>query len=517
MKLIYLKVESLPKFSWCAVITRHQKECKVFHGAEVEVHEDFFAEGAWKGDFNASGLLKATTICGTAACVKTHSVQFFSSSDTLSPLFSIQTENIVFISNSPTFTLSASGLEPNALHPFYAYDFVRIFQSGLNCQSGHLPTNTKYHLKIHFHSLVNIDSSLEISITSHPLEEAPVNYSSYIKLLQGTFNNLINNSSDTRRRLKYETLALVSRGYDSVATACLAAEAGCKEAVSFTNSHKSNPNQDSGKDIAVSLGMSCAEYDRWGYLNNADCKDYEFAFSTIATNPAISLLGNKLNGKILIGGTFGGLVWEFPHTIAADNLIRPDVARISAFSQIEYRLRVGYQIFAPAMICSRHNRFLASLSISDEMKPWSVGGHYDKPIARRIAEESGIERNAFGIKKMASGHAHFYDPNDLSQTGLREYEYFLNDHLSKQSILKIIFKRILFCLEKIFYKSWFGRHKDMSCLDPNRFRFTALDGSRHDISWKFSFMFQWAFESLKSRYKLPCDVSIKIMPKIPKN
>ena len=34
------------------------------------------------------------------------------------------------------------------------------------------------------------------------------------------------------------------------------------------------------------------------------------------------------------------------------------------------------------------------------MKPWSVAKSYDRPIARRIAEEAGVPRHLFGqVKK----------------------------------------------------------------------------------------------------------------------
>ena len=39
------------------------------------------------------------------------------------------------------------------------------------------------------------------------------------------------------------------------------------------------------------------------------------------------------------------------------------------------------------------------LTVSEEMAPWSVDYSYDKPIARRLVEEAGIDRDAFGVKK----------------------------------------------------------------------------------------------------------------------
>ena len=35
------------------------------------------------------------------------------------------------------------------------------------------------------------------------------------------------------------------------------------------------------------------------------------------------------------------------------------------------------------------------------MRPWCVGGAYDRPIPRRIVESAGVERAAFGQTKRA--------------------------------------------------------------------------------------------------------------------
>jgi hypothetical protein len=86
MNLSYLLVNTLPKLAWCAVINNHEKTCTLYHGKEVEVCNDFFAEGAWNEGFNRLGLAKATTLCGTAGCRTEKGIRFFSSTDTGLPL-----------------------------------------------------------------------------------------------------------------------------------------------------------------------------------------------------------------------------------------------------------------------------------------------------------------------------------------------------------------------------------------------------------------------------------------------
>jgi hypothetical protein len=54
-------------------------------------------------------------------------------------------------------------------------------------------------------------------------------------------------------------------------------------------------------------------------------------------------------------------------------------------------------MFGMAQIAS-----INALSNSLEMRPWSVGGYYDKPIARRILEQAGFARDGFATSKRAS-------------------------------------------------------------------------------------------------------------------
>jgi hypothetical protein len=65
----------------------------------------------------------------------------------------------------------------------------------------------------------------------------------------------------------------------------------------------------------------------------------------------------------------------------------------------ELRLRLGFLHFAPATVAAVHAPVIHPWNASSELQPWSVGGPYDKPIARRIAEEAGVPRHLFGQQK----------------------------------------------------------------------------------------------------------------------
>ena len=68
----------------------------------------------------------------------------------------------------------------------------------------------------------------------------------------------------------------------------------------------------------------------------------------------------------------------------------------------EFRLRVGFANVALPCVGVRFLPPIAELSESAEMARFSVGGDYDRPIPRRIAEEAGLDRAAFGSAKTAT-------------------------------------------------------------------------------------------------------------------
>ena len=59
------------------------------------------------------------------------------------------------------------------------------------------------------------------------------------------------------------------------------------------------------------------------------------------------------------------------------------------------------------------------------MKPFAVGGEYDEPVARRLAEEAGVPRGSFGVEKLAaSQRIHVFGVEGLSPSGRASFEAF---------------------------------------------------------------------------------------------
>ena len=97
MRFTFVQVDGLPALAWCIRIDQGSDAVRVYHGEQVEVQFDFFAEGAWNGGFDADGLRQATIFCGTGALLDDGRVQLVSSTDRVPVRFSAFGSRMLFM------------------------------------------------------------------------------------------------------------------------------------------------------------------------------------------------------------------------------------------------------------------------------------------------------------------------------------------------------------------------------------------------------------------------------------
>ena len=101
--------------------------------------------------------------------------------------------------------------------------------------------------------------------------------------------------------------------------------------------------------------------------------------------------------RVLFSGFHGDTVWDL-HKPANAVIDRGDT---SGASMGEFRRRVDFfHIPVPFIGVLRHAELLA-IAESAAMRPFVLGNGYDRPIPRRIAEQAGVPRQAFGMAKKA--------------------------------------------------------------------------------------------------------------------
>ncbi len=153
---------------------------------------------------------------------------------------------------------------------------------------------------------------------------------------------------------------------------------------------------DSGREIGELLFDEIIERKRRDYFQNAGMPEAEFAALGDAGDVPFSSFEDVLAGSILTTG--------FPNAWDPLWSMGPDVRRhdASGSSLGEFRLRVGFvHVPLPFIGCENHSD-ISLIGRSAEFDPWRVGGQYDRPIARRIAEVGGIPRHMFGQRKSAA-------------------------------------------------------------------------------------------------------------------
>jgi hypothetical protein len=94
----------------------------------------------------------------------------------------------------------------------------------------------------------------------------------------------------------------------------------------------------------------------------------------------------------------------------------------------EYRLSAGFLHAPMAFWGARQIGQIVRLSNSRELEPWDLPSRYSRPICRRIVEESGVPRDAFGVVKQAGSVFLLDSPTFLTDSSLRDYQTWLENH-----------------------------------------------------------------------------------------
>ncbi len=107
---------------------------------------------------------------------------------------------------------------------------------------------------------------------------------------------------------------------------------------------------------------------------------------------------DDLPAKMLVTGTWGDSIWGLGSDVPSGLPVRVLFGK----SLTEFRLRVGFAHLPLPFIGGRFAESAKGLSRQPEMRRYSVGGDYDRPIPRRIVEEAGVPRGAFAQRKLAT-------------------------------------------------------------------------------------------------------------------
>jgi hypothetical protein len=338
----------------------------------------------------------------------------------------------LLVSNSLVALLVATQreLRNDVLYP----PILGVTNRGLAGSTINVPTSGEPITMQYFFNVV-IGPDGAVSLRSKPGYPAFADYAAYRDFLLAHTRSVFENAAD------YEPVVAMSSGYDSTASGAVAAQAGCKRVVNFRTGwawQGYEGDVDSPDVAAEALGMDVERYERLAYMDCADAPEAEF-LATVGTGEDVVFrsMDKALARRIVVTGYWGGAAWR-GH--ARQSLKRID---LSGASMAEFRQRVGMIHMPLPYVGGLHQPAMAAIRLSAEMKPFAVGGEYDEPVARRLAEEAGVPRGSFGVEKLAaSQRLHVFGVAGMSDSGRASFEAFAGpDALARLPRKDVIGKR----------------------------------------------------------------------------
>jgi hypothetical protein len=385
----------LPALAFAAEIVGGGREIHVLCGEAVEIDDLGLLAGAWAGPFNRRAIEQAATSVGTALRSTGDRLIAVAGTASASALFFCRSGPRLIVSNSLALSLAAANDRLVASHPFYPQDLCTLI-FGSDRYRHTVPTESG-RLSVHYGSMA-IERDFRLTPIAAPAPPAFSDFATYRAYLLDQIRSVFANAADPKRRWQYRPIVALSAGYDSPAAAVLAQEAGCSEGFTFGQPvDRPGTDEDSGAAIARTIGLSIREYDTFSYRSRSDLPEIEFIASSFGGGQVyLAATGTALGGRIVVSGYGGDRVWD----MAYGQRQRPQFPFYSGgYSQAEFFARAPALDFSAPLIGARGFADIGAISRSAALRPWSVGGDYDRPIPRRIIEQAGVARGSFAVRK----------------------------------------------------------------------------------------------------------------------
>ena len=371
----------------------------VVHGPWVDARHDRFFEGAWNSPFDEGSPAAATACFGSGAELTADGICFVTPTHMLERIQMVRVGDELYVSNSLAFLLAVTNDEVSPKHKYYHFELMTNMR-GYRRYRRSVRTRAGRDVRIVYHANVVVRRDLSVEIVDKTLPPQFESYEQYRRFLEDLVASVAENAADPRRAQNFKPIATISSGYDSPACALLARGVGATDAITFGSARPGyDEEDDSGREIADHLGLRVLEFDRLEYRTSDSLPEAEFlANGTGGEEVVFAPLERVLPGTLLFTGYLGDAAWNRVTKRVNTELL---MLYPGGSSLVEFRIRVGFIHFpVPTAGYIRHPS-LYGISNSSPMRPWALGNDYDRPIPRRMLEEIGVARAAFGRTKKA--------------------------------------------------------------------------------------------------------------------
>ncbi len=410
----------LPRLGWFATYVPSTGSCDVEVGSFVDVDSDgsprWVVAGLWDGDFGAGDFHTSEYLFGSGLWLDDQGLHVVPSSATLDRCVYVRQGDRWFVSNSLVVLLGRLGARP---HPDVDH---RTWGEGM-CFG---VLNYRREIPVVHPQLATVNQLLYESMLLKPdgtrafsFRDRPhqfKDYADYLAQMRGTLRRLWTNATDERRRKPARAATTTSKGYDSPAVTAFVSELA-PGAVSWT-SERSNTRipralrllmpddvyDDDGTPIARYLGCDARTLDP--DLSRIPPELEAWCWASAQVSPEIifhAALSDAMAHDaptVLFTGQNGDRLWnrELSEARIGSDLVRAGPA---GSPLMEARLVTGMIECPVPYLFARSGVAVHAVTTSAEMKPWTLGTAYDRPIPRRLLEEKGVPRAWFGFGKKA--------------------------------------------------------------------------------------------------------------------
>lgn len=419
--MVVVRDESLPRNVWYAKVDRRTGACEVEVGRFVEIDPaptpKWVVAGCWDGDFAEGGFHASEHVFGSGLRLDGDDVVVVPAHSTVDRCVYARDGHVWHVSNSMVVLLGRLGarLDPRKDHRMWSesmcfgvYNYVRQL--------------AVIHPRMHVISQliweklrIGPDGQASFRFTDPPREFR--DYAHYVAEFEAAMAALWKNATDARRQRPMRAVASASRGYDSSTVLAFATKVVGPGLLSWSAPRsntrmpaavqkllKTNLSDDDGSDIARTLGATPRYLDMDYSRIDRDLEAWIWSSGQI--NPEIvfhSLLEEAAQHDVptlFFAGHAGDGVWErgLGPLYQEGQVVR---GAQSGYALIEARNAYGVVEYSAPYMFIRSVGSVYKVTNSPEMKPWTLGNNYDRPICRRVLEERGVPREAFGFGKKA--------------------------------------------------------------------------------------------------------------------
>jgi len=462
-RIDYSANKDFPKLAWFARVDRDSHIVSVIHGLSVEYRDDWMVEGVWDDDFERGNFHQSENFFGSGIRIEGEYVYFVPSSALVDRLLYCEVQGEILVSNSLIVLLGATGASLDDNHDYHRKKALSILKGVKNYdrEFAVIHPRVKCFYQVFYENMVVTNRRLSFQNRSRHYE---INsFAQYYGLLKEILLRIKDNYESEGRKNSVFAFTTLSSGYDSTAVSCLAKSLGVKTCFTgnsiaghidqrFIKRFISRHMEDS-VPIAKRLGLD-VQYLEYKCSNTSEDELYficapignavggpylfELSFHSMA-----SYIEGKCSVAIVFTGYHGENVWD---ANIGEEYLNDQIKRVdtSGIGLTEIRLKSGFINVAVPFILARNIEDIVKIARSGEMDQWRLNNSYDRPIARRIAEGSGVNRRLFGMRKIYTASPYQWPCNRR----LRK-QYFR--YLKKMHSISPVFVFIHYILNRSLY------------------------------------------------------------------